>query len=69
VSFIVCVVLCAVSFNRSVILCDVRYLFVVFYSNTTATGKTPFVVKINKLINNNNNNKRNILDGTKIASL
>jgi hypothetical protein len=38
VSFIVCVVLYAVSLDRDVILCDVCYLFVVSYCITTATG-------------------------------
>jgi hypothetical protein len=49
VSFIVCVVLCAM-FCLSVVC----YLCVVSYCSTTATGKNAFAVKIhNKIINNN----------------
>jgi hypothetical protein len=40
VSFIVCVVL----FDRGVILCDVCYLFVVYYCKPLPVGKNPFAV-------------------------
>jgi hypothetical protein len=40
VSFIVCIV----SFDRGVILCDVCYLFVLSYGKPLPPGKTPFSV-------------------------
>jgi hypothetical protein len=50
----VCSFVYCVSFDRCVILYDVCCLCVVSYCSTTATGETPFAVKINN--NNNNNN-------------
>jgi hypothetical protein len=38
VLYYVCSFVCCVAFDRGVILCDVCYLFVVFYCITTATG-------------------------------
>jgi hypothetical protein len=35
---------CCVSFDRGVILCDVRYLFVVSYCKPLPPGKNPFAV-------------------------
>jgi hypothetical protein len=49
VSFIGCVVLCCVLFERDVLLRVMCYLCVVSYCITTATGINQFGVKINNI--------------------
>jgi hypothetical protein len=59
---VVCPLLCSfvhcVSFDRGVILCDVRYLFVVSYCKPLPPGKNPFAV--NKYYNTLHSSEDNL---------